>query len=244
MYVPIIEILFLSALSIFLILIYRKILYNAGFFGSIKYRYSAFSRKAKINDYIKQVNKQPIDPQKLLFKEASVLIAVIFVMSLFATKAIFFTAVVSGSMSPTFDKDDLVLIQNVDRNYSIGDIVMFKRPDTSYPVTHRIRLIADGSIRTIRTAGDATGQMDWWEIKNEDILGKAVTIQGKPIVIKGYGKYFVVDDKHQDFGPFGQNYGNYFLFFQLLKIYGYIIAVASLLLYIVLTVKKKPWMRS
>lgn len=115
---------------------------------------------------------------------------------------------------------------------------MFERPDTSYPVAHRIKQITD---KGINTAGDATGQMDWWELEKKDIHGKAILIQGKPLVIKGYGKFFIVDDRHQDFGPLGQDYGKYFLFFQVIKIYGYIIAVFSLFLYIIMTLKQKPW---
>lgn len=236
-YLAINDLLFFLLLLVFLVLLYRKIIYNTDFFEPIKQKYSAVDRKFRINSYIEQINRRPVDPQKKIFKEGLVLIAVISIMFLLATKAIFFTAVVSGSMYPTFNKDDMILIQNIDNRYNVGDIIMFKRPDTSYPVTHRIISITSG---IIRTAGDATGQMDWWELKNGDVLGKAVLIQGKPVVIKGYGRFFIIDDQHQDFGPFGQNYRNYFLFFEVIKIYGYIIAVFSLLLYIALTIRQKP----
>ncbi len=207
-------------------------------FELIKQRYAAYDRKIKVNNYIKQVTKQPVDFQKNIFKEGLALIAVLFIIYLLATKAVFFTAVASGSMYPTFNKDDLVLMQNIDRRFNVGDIVMFERPDLGYPVSHRINLIID---QGIRTAGDATGQIDYWEIKKEDIIGKAILMQGKPIVIEGYGKFFIVESKDQDFGPFGKDYNNYFLFFQVVKIYGYVIAVVSLLLYIVLTIRQKPW---
>jgi signal peptidase len=238
MYLPLNDILFLLMLSIFLLLIYRRIFYITDFFEPLKQRYAAFGRKHRISDYIKQINKRPQDFQKVVFKEASLLISVLFIMSLLSTKALFFTAVSSGSMSPTFDRDDLVLMQNIEQTYKPGDIIMFSRPDTAHPVSHRIVLITS---KGFRTAGDATGQTDWWEIKKEDILGKAILLQGKPIVIKGYGKFFIVDDKHQDFGPFGTDYRKYFLFFQVVKIYGYVIAVFSLLLYVTLTIKQKPW---
>ncbi len=116
---------------------------------------------------------------------------------------------------------------------------MFKTPDTSKPYSHRIVSITDKGY--IRTEGDAIGQMDWWEISKEDILGKAITIQGKPIVIKGYGKYFIIDNDREDLGAFGQDYRAYLLFFEVLRIYGYVIATGSLLLYIFLTVRSKPW---
>ena len=191
-----------------------------------------------MNNYIKQVTKKPIDLQKHIFNESLTLTFVFLVMYLLAIKAIFFSAVISGSMYPTFDRDDLVLIQNVDHSYNIGDIVMFQLPDTSNPVLHRVARIEND---VIYTAGDASGQIDWWELKKSEILGKAVIIRGKPVVMKEYGKFFIVDNKNQDFGPLGKDYRKYFLFFEVLKIYGYIIAVFSIFLYIIMTLKEKPW---
>jgi signal peptidase I len=238
MYVSINDILFLSILLIFLILVYRRIFYNISSFEPFIQAFKTVDRKQRVNAYIKQINQRPEESQKILFKELSILAFALIIMFLFASKAIFFTAVISGSMDPTFNKDDLVLMQNIDRTYKPADIIMFERPDTSFPVVHRIKLITD---QGINTAGDATGQMDWWDLQKKDIHGKAILIQGKPVVIKGYGKFFIVDDSHQDFGPLGQDYGKYFLFFQVIKIYGYVIAVFSLFLYIVMTLKQKPW---
>jgi signal peptidase len=238
MYIPINDILFLVSLSIFLILVYRKIVHNTDILETFRGQYREFGRKQRLDKYIKQINRRPLDFQKVFFKEASILMCVLLIMALLSTKAIFLTAVASGSMSPTFNKDDIILMQNIEHTYRPGDIIMFERPDTSNPVSHRIVNI---NKEGIHTAGDATGQIDWWDIKKEDILGKAIIINGKPIVIKGYGKFFIVDDKHQDFGPFGTDYNKYFLFFQVVKIYGYVIAVFSLLLYIALTMKQKSW---
>jgi signal peptidase len=235
MYISINDISFLLLLLIFLIIVYRRIIYGTDLLEPIKQRYSEYYRKTRINNYIEKVSKQPVDIQKMVFKEGLILTAVLCIMFLLAAKAVFFTAVASESMYPTYNKDDLVLMQNIDGIYMPGDIIMFKRPDTSLPVTHRITSITEDGIRT---AGDATGQSDWWEVKKEDILGKAILIQGKPVVIKGYGKFFIVEDKNQDFGPFGKDYKNYFLFIEIIKIYGYVIALLSLFLYIFLTIKK------
>lgn len=238
MYISINDILFLSLLLIFLIMVYRRIILNAVSFKPVIKTYKAIDRRQRINAYIKQINRRPEESQKVVFKEVFIFIFALIIMFLFASKVIFFTAVISGSMSPTFDMDDLVLMQNIEHTYEPGDIIMFERPDTSYPVVHRITQITDTGINT---AGDATGQTDWWELEKKDIHGKAIMVQGKPLVIKGYGKFFIVDERHQDFGPLGQDYGKYFLFFQVIKIYGYIIAVFSLFLYIVMTLKQKPW---
>ena len=238
MYIPLNDILFLLILLVFLIIVYRRIIYSISFSEPIIQTFKTFDREHRVNAYIKQINQRPAESQKVVFKELTIFIFALIIMFLFATKAILFTAVISGSMYPTFDKDDLVLIQNIDHTYKPGDIIMFERPDTSYPVVHRIKQITD---KGINTAGDATGQMDWWELEKEKILGKAIMIQGKPVVIKGYGKFFIIDERNQDFGPMGQDYGKYFLFFQVIKIYGYVIAVFSLFLYIFMTLKQKPW---
>ncbi len=238
MYIPINDILFLLTLLVFLILVYNRILNNIDFFRPLKDKFSAFDRKQRVNNYITRITKEPEDPQKIIFKESFFLLTVILVMYLLATKALFFTAVASGSMVPTFYRDDLVLMQNIDQRYNVGDIIMFIPPDLANPYTHRITGITG---KGIRTKGDAISTGDWWELKKEDIIAKAVIFQGKPIVIKGYGKFFIIDDTHQDFGPFGNDYRKYQLFFQVVKLYGYIIVVISMLLYIVLTAKQKPW---
>ena len=237
MYISINDVLFLFVILVFLILVYSRIIYNTGFFGQISQTFLAFNKKQNIDDYIKQINKKPVDFQKVILKEVIIFSMALMIMFLLASRAIFLTAVISGSMNPTFNRDDLVLMQNIDQTYEPGDIIMFERPDTSYPVVHRIKEITD---RGIRTAGDATGQIDWWELDKKDIHGKSLLIFGKPVVIKGYGKFFILDERNQDFGPFGKDYGRYFLFFQVIKIYGYVIAIFSLFLYIIMTLKQKP----
>jgi signal peptidase len=221
----------------FLILVYNKIIYNKSLFGRISQTFNTFKKKQNIDGYINQINKKPVDIQKVIFKEVIIFSLVLMMIFLLASKVIFITAVISGSMYPTFNTDDLVLMQNIDHTYETGDIIMFERPDTLYPVVHRIKEITE---KGIRTAGDATGQIDWWELDKKDIRGKSLLIFGKPVVIKDYGKFFILDDRNQEFGPFGKDYSKYFLFFQVIKIYGYVIVVFSLFLYVFLTLKQKP----
>lgn len=238
MYIPIDGILFLILIILFLAVLYRRVVYNNDSFEPIRRTYSGFDRKLKINNYVKHVSRTPEDSQKIIFIEVSILFTAVLIMYLLASKAVFFTAVSSGSMNPTFSRNDLVLMQNLEHTYKPGDIVMFDRPDTSHPVTHRISAINEGFIRT---AGDATGQTDWWELEDKDIQGKAILMNGEPIVIKEYGRFFIVDNTRQDYGPFGQDYSKYFLFFQTVKMYGFVIALSCLFFYIVLTAKQKPW---
>ena len=233
-YFSINDIIFILLLSIFLTTIYMRIVYNWNFVEKIERIYSQSDINSRVKDRIKYINRQPIDRQKVIFKDLSILSIALLVIILIGTRTIFFSAVVSDSMSPTFSKDDMVLMQNVDRSYNVGDIIMFERPDTSLPVSHRIISIGDEGIRT---AGDATKSMDWWKLKKDDIVGKAILVQGKPIIIKELGIYFIVEDKNQRFGPF--NYQDYYLFISVIKIYGYFIAIISLIIYIVLTFKKE-----
>lgn len=238
MYIPFLnELLFLGLLSIFLLIVYRRVNYNIDFFSRFSEGYSNFSRKSAIKGYIKEISRKPADIQKGIFKESLILTTVLLVMFLVSAKAIFFTAVVSGSMVPTFDRGDLVLMQDIEHTYGVGDIIMFKSPDTANPESHRIVSITGNGIQT---KGDAVGIVDPWTIQNKDVIGKAILIDGKPIVIKGCGRFFIIDytDKNQDFGPFGDAQ-KYTLFFQLVKLYGYIIAVGSLLIYIALAFRQK-----
>jgi signal peptidase len=228
------DIIVILLISAFLITIYLRIVHNWNFIEKVEQRYSKSDINNRVKDRIKYIGRQPIDRQKVIFQDLSMLSIVLLVIILIGTQTIFFAVVVSDSMIPTFSKNDMILMQNIDRTYSVGDIVMFKRPDTSIPTSHRIISIGDEGIRT---AGDATKTMDWWKLQNEDIVGKAVTIQGKPITIKGYGAFFIVEDKNQRFGPF--DYQNYYLFINIIKIYGYAIAVIALVIYIILTFKRE-----
>ena len=227
------DIIYLAILVTFLIVVYRRIIHNWNFIERIRQRYSEFDKKIRVQDRIRLIRRQPADRQKLIFKDASALSITLLIIFLIATRSIFFADVISQSMVPTFDKNDLVLMQNIDRNYNVGDIVMFESIDLAQPVSHRIVAVDESGIRT---AGDATKRTDWWTLKNGDIEGKAITFQGVPIIIKGVGKYFTIEDRNQRFGPF--DYQSYGLFLRVIKAYGYAIVVFSLLAYIVLTLKR------
>lgn len=79
----------------------------------------------------------------------------------------------SGSMSPLFDEDDLVLIRNGsdDASYGVGDIISF-HSGNAY-VTHRIKEItADENGNTVYTTqGDANNTPDKDTVRPDQILG-------------------------------------------------------------------------
>ncbi|MBU2559895.1 signal peptidase I [archaeon] len=101
-------------------------------------------------------------------------------------KAFFFGFVVSGSMMPTLMEADVVLIESMTvENIEVGDIIMFKAPSAyGNPVVHRVTGIEGGKIKT---AGDNAGPDDW-TITQEDIHGKVVTVNGRPVRLGSFIK--------------------------------------------------------
>ena len=81
----------------------------------------------------------------------------------------FLVTVLSESMEPTLYRGDIVIIKN-ENNYNVKDIIVFNTNNNIY--VHRI--IATKEQKAYRTAGDKTGIVDSWMIKNEDILGKVI----------------------------------------------------------------------
>jgi signal peptidase len=79
-------------------------------------------------------------------------------------------AIVSGSMSGTYDQGSLVLAEVVPVDYlKVGDVITYTPPRGSGPdglVTHRISWIGnDGQARVFRTKGDANPVADPWTFR-------------------------------------------------------------------------------
>lgn len=52
--------------------------------------------------------------------------------------------VISGSMEPTFYRGDVVLLKGVPSSeIKVGDVVVYRRPYTKYPIIHRVRKILE-----------------------------------------------------------------------------------------------------
>ncbi len=78
--------------------------------------------------------------------------------------------VISGSMSPAIEVDDLVIIEATD-SYDVGDIIAYKTENSR--VTHRvIEVKPDGYI----TQGDANNAPDQNLIPNKNVIGEVVYI--------------------------------------------------------------------
>lgn len=109
-----------------------------------------------------------------------------FVLSIFITLALAVVTiyafglrldvVLSDSMSPTFYKDDIVIIRQYNE-YKVGDIVEYQLSDISKPVSHRIvEKIGTGKLAEYRTQGDANSTAEDYTINHDQINGKVISI--------------------------------------------------------------------
>lgn len=108
------------------------------------------------------------------------------VLSIFLTLAVAVVAiyafglkldvVLSDSMSPTFYKDDIVVIRAYD-DYKVGDMIEFKLSATANPVTHRVvSKTGSGKNAVYTTKGDANGKDALESVKASQVNGKVISI--------------------------------------------------------------------
>ncbi|RLG16450.1 signal peptidase I [Nanoarchaeota archaeon] len=81
-----------------------------------------------------------------------------------------FLVVLGGSMSPTINMGDLVIVTPTNfEEVKINDVIAFRDRDRNIPVTHRVVNITEGGLIT---KGDANEDPDHWVVKPDDIIGK------------------------------------------------------------------------
>lgn len=146
------------------------------------------NEKNQINSTISKYREK--SKRVYLGNALTALAVVAVVMLIIYFKFIFFTVVISDSMNPTLEKGDLVLMQKIIVEPKVGDIITFKVPEIELPITHRIASISGNEIRV---KGDANPNEDSWRITDKNIIGKIVFISEKPAIIRGVGKYFLLD---------------------------------------------------
>ncbi len=204
----------------------------AGFFVIPRFQ-SKGVRKVGAEKYLNEISKRKNGTKRLVILGIELFAFILIIYSAFTMK-IFWVAVVSNSMYPTFERGDMVLIQSFDKNPNPGDIVMFIREDINLPVTHRV-LNVDGNL--VYTGGDASGP-DSSPIPKEKIIGKAVTIFGHPIVVKGVGNYFILDAKQlRDITPYGEEYLFYKRMVETFRQYAIAVIIISVSAYIYLSIR-------
>ncbi len=157
-------------------------------------KHTIFKRK-KYKDIDKEVLKlyQSYNKGKGFLMGTMIAVLLYFIVGyLIFKKYVFFAIVLSGSMSPTINKYDLVLIQTIDKEPRVGDIILYRGkpqdPEGRELILHRVIKISGDNIYT---KGDANPNIDPWVVHREEIVGKAVTLFNIPIKIPYIGKYFV-----------------------------------------------------
>ncbi len=147
-------------------------------------------------------------------------------------KMVSLIVVVSDSMTPEFQRGDMIIVQSVFLTPEPGDIVTFKPKGRNYDISHRVISVSNGAIIT---KGDNNPRKDNYGTKQENIKAKAILINNHPIVIKNFGALFITDYSKQ--GVI-YKYGDQFTFLQQLstaiKTWGVVITIFSLFGYILM----------
>jgi signal peptidase len=169
---------------------------------------------------------RPAELQKDTRKQDSVLLVVLVVLILaFSFRLLAFQVVISDSMKPVFERGDIVLSQAISKEPQVGDIVTFKAREVLNPVTHRVVSIQGNFVST---KGDNNPMADDYGTTKNDVIAKAVVIDGQPVVLKGVGSYFILDMTQQ--GAISK-YGDKFTFlqqmFQVIRTWGYVITIIA-----------------
>lgn len=159
-------------------------------------------------------------------KQDTILVVFLVILILaFGLKFISFAVVISDSMKPVFQRGDLVLTQSVFKDPQKGDIVTFSAENVLNTVTHRVINVQGNKVTT---KGDNNPLPDDYGTTKDDVLAKAIMVNGNPIVIKGVGSYFILD-----FSKEGKlyKYGDQFAFLQqmfaTIRTWGYVITIIA-----------------
>lgn len=96
--------------------------------------------------------------------------------------------VLSGSMAPTMEPGDVILVDAVSAEaVEAGQIVTFE--EDAGVTTHRVlEVVEDGQLTALRTKGDANPEPDPGLVSNEDLVGRVMSVGGTPIVIPYVGQ--------------------------------------------------------
>ena len=162
--------------------------------GSISQHLNRTSHEDKVNATMNMYREHA---KKFSLRSVLMPIAItLFIAYLLSAQLLFFAIVTSGSMEPSFKKGDLVFMQNVLVQPEVGDIIIFPEPSgnivgsDTVTVTHRIVGISGDDIKT---KGDANPIADSWTVDGNKLLGKAIVLNNKPLILKDVGKYFLLD---------------------------------------------------
>lgn len=107
--------------------------------------------------------------------------------------------VLTESMAPTFNADDLIVVKSDDKNaYEVGDIISFWTSIENQRVinTHRIvEVVGDSTLSQYITRGDANAKNDTFLVAPDDIIGKyafSVPFLGKVLAVISSSTGFLI----------------------------------------------------
>ncbi len=164
--------------------------------------------------------------QKDTRKEDSILLVVLIILILaLGLKLIVFSVVVSDSMRPEFQRGDMVLSQAIFKDPQKGDIITFRADGVTTTVTHRVVSVSNVFVTT---KGDNNPLADDYGTTKNDVVAKAIVIDGHPIVLKGIGSLFILDfSKEGKLYKFGDQYEFLQNFFIMIRTWGYVITIIA-----------------
>lgn len=86
------------------------------------------------------------------------------------------TVIYSGSMRPSIDVGDIVIVSKVPIDeVQKGDVIQYKTQNMSIPIVHRVQEIYDeGDNVFFITKGDANDNSDSEPVLSENVMGKVV----------------------------------------------------------------------
>jgi signal peptidase len=175
--------------------------------------------------FMKNRYSRAIIPKDTRRQDMILLIVVIIFILSFGIKLILFTAVISDSMKPEFQRGDLVLTQSISKDPQVGDIITFEAVGVKNTVTHRVTGIKNNMVTT---KGDNNPLPDDYGTTINDVIAKVVVIDGHPIVLKGVGSLFILDfSKEGKLGKFGDQYEFLQNLFMTIRTWGYVITIIA-----------------
>ena len=205
-------------------------------FNSFKNRYGKHARNKRVKNKMREYETISGMHKPSLLGSTIAFAILVLIISLLLFKVVFFTVVTTGSMSPTLERGDLVLMQRINTEPAVGDIITLEREESFLPITHRVVAVTEEGVKT---QGDARGRVDPWLVPEEEIMAKAVVLGKTPVVLKDVGDYFILDASRETrVGRFGTEYAFMKNLFSTLKVYGYVLCIIAILGYVILTVRE------
>jgi len=190
-----------SLIAVFLLLLSFYILYRicTKDLRSIPYAVStipgrllAWDRKSNVRSRMHQYRELAMRPR--IYKMLVPLIVAVAIAYILLAHLALPEVVTTGSMEPTLEKYDIVLVQRMHLTPDVGDIIVFEVEGVQLPVVHRIISVSSSGIRT---KGDARTFQDGWVLKEDQITGELITYNREPIVIKNVGRYILFDPSEE-----------------------------------------------